>query len=397
VPGVRDSATIAVRMATVGSHVLRERLRAKPGNLPAAAVPPSADALTPAWLSGLLCGGVRGARVTDVEITRRTSGTSSRAALRVGYNDAGTAAGLPTNLFAKSTASWKQRLLLGLGDMIQRETLFFNHVRPLVEFEAPLGYYAGYDPRSWRSLCLMEDVAVTRGATFLEPGSRVSHDAMNGLLSTLATLHAAFWESPAFARELAFLTTPLHFKAKISALIGMRERSLSGARRAGHLIPAAFSGRQDDLWEAYGRSFEILSTPPFTVLHGDSHIGNTYETAHGEMGFADWQVTSKGGWAYDVAYTLTTGLTIEDRRAWERELIGSYIKRLAEAGGPSLDFDDAWLSYRRAVPHAYFAWAFALGQSRLQPAMQPPSTSREMITRTSQALADLDTLAALGL
>jgi aminoglycoside phosphotransferase (APT) family kinase protein len=384
-------------MATVGSHVLRERVRGKPTNLPPAAIPPSADGLTPAWLSAVLCRGVHGALVTDVEITRRTSGTSSRAALRVGYNDVGTAAGLPTNLFAKSTASWKQRLLLGLGDMIQRETLFFNHVRPLVEFEAPIGYYAGYDERSWRSLCLMEDVAVTRGATFLEPTSRVSRGAMNGLLATLATLHGTFWESPAFAQELAFLTTPRHFKAKISALIGMRERSLSGARRAGSLIPAELSGRQDDLWEAYGRSFQILSEPPFTVLHGDSHIGNTYQTAHGEMGFADWQVTSKGGWAYDVAYTLTTGLTIEDRRAWEQELIGSYIKRLAEAGGPALDFDTARLSYRRAVPHAYFAWVFALGQSRLQPAMQPSSVSREMIARTSQALADLNTLAALGL
>jgi hypothetical protein len=107
-------------------------------------------------------------------------------------------------------------------------------------------------------------------------------------------------------------------------------------------------------------------------------------------------VTSKGGWAYDVAYTLTTGLTIEDRRAWERELIRTYVKRLAAAGGPSLAFDDAWLSYRRATPHAYFAWVFALGQSRLQPAMQPTSTSREMIARTSRALVDLDTLAALG-
>jgi hypothetical protein len=397
VPGVRDSATIAARMATVGSHVLRERLRRTTPDLPPGAIPPGADALTPAWLSGLLCRGVDGAVVTDVEITGRTSGTSSRAALRVGYNDAGTAAGLPTNLFAKSTTSWKQRLLLGLGDMIQRETLFFNHVRPLVDFEAPTGYYAGYDERTWRSLCLMEDVAVTRGATFLEGTSRVSYEAMDGLLTTLATLHGTFWQSPAFERELAFLTTPRHFKAKISALIGMRERSLAGARRAETLIPAELSGRQDDLWVAYGRSFEILSEPPYTVLHGDSHIANTYVTARGDMGFADWQVTSKGGWAYDVAYTLTTGLTIEDRRAWERELIGSYIKRLAQSGGPTLDFDDAWLSYRRAVPHAYFAWVFALGQSRLQPAMQPASTSRVMIARTSQALADLDTLAALGL
>jgi Phosphotransferase enzyme family len=383
-------------MATVGAHVVRERLSGRAAVPAPGTIPPAADALTPLWLTNVLCRDVRGAMVTGIEIAGRSSGTSSRAAVSVRYNHAGTAAGLPTSLFAKSTASWKQRLLLGLGDMLHRETLFFNHVRPLVDFEAPTGYYAGYDDRSWRSLSLMEDVSVTRGATFLKPGSRVTHAAMEGLLTTLATLHGAFWDSPAFEHELAFLTTPRHFKAKISALIGMRERSRSGARRAGILIPAELSGHQDDLWEAYGRSFEILSEPPFTVLHGDSHIGNTYMTENRDMGFADWQVTSKGGWAYDVAYTLTTGLTIEDRRAWERELIRTYVKRLAAVGGPSLAFDDAWLSYRRATPHAYFAWVFALGQSRLQPAMQPTSTSREMIARTSRALVDLDTLAALG-
>ena len=225
----RDGATIAGRMVWVGGYVAVERLT-RPRPLTAGEIPPRADVITAEWLTDVLCAGHPGAHVTGVRLDRGSSGTSSRAALSIDYDSAGRAAGLPTALFVKSTATWKQRLLLGLGDMIHRESTFFTHVRPLVDMQAPLGYHAAYDPRNWRSVCLMEDIATTRGAEFLIPTSRISRDAMRGLLSTLARMHGTFWDSPRLTRELAALTTPEYFKAKISALIGMRERSVSGAR-----------------------------------------------------------------------------------------------------------------------------------------------------------------------
>ena len=392
----RDAATIAGRMASVGALAVSDRLGHGAPPAPGE-VPPSADSVTPAWLTAVLCADAPGLEVSAVELGRRSSGTSSRAALTVSYRGTALPGSAPSALFAKAASTWKQRLLLGLGDMIHREKLFYGHVRPRVEMEAPAGYYADFDRRSWRALTLMEDVATTRGASFYDPDTPITPEKMDGLLATLAAMHGRFWESPMLFAELAGLTTPLHFKAKISALIGMRARSLAGARRAAEQMAHGLAGRQDDLWEAYGRSFELLSEAPMTVLHGDSHIGNTYATESGAMGFTDWQVTSKGGWAYDVAYTMTTGLTVADRRAFEAELLTGYLGRLASAGGPRLEFDDAWLSYRRSAPHAYFAWVFALGQGRLQPAMQPEATSREMIARTSQALVDLETLPALGL
>ena len=392
---IASVATIAGRAASVGVLTMRDRARplasSQPGRVPA--LP---DSVTPEWLTAVLSATDPGPVVTGIEQGRRSSGTSSRAALTVSYAN-GAGDGAPRHLFAKSASSWKQRLLLGLGDMIHREKLFYGHVRPHVEMEAPVGYYADFDARSWRALTLMEDIAVTKEATFYDPDAPVTQEAIDGLLATLAAMHGRFWESPMLSGELADLTTPLHFKAKISALIGMRTRSLAGARRAAAQLPVGFAERQDELWEAYGRSFELLSKPPMTVLHGDSHIGNTYATGSGQMGFTDWQVTSKGGWAYDVAYTMTTGLETSERRSSEADLLRSYLERLSAAGGPSLAFEDAWLSYRRSVPHAYFAWVFALGQGRLQPAMQPEATSREMIARTSQALVDLETLEALGL
>jgi hypothetical protein len=57
---------------------------------------------------------------------------------------------------------------------------------------------------------------------------------------------------------------------------------------------------------------------------------------------SDWQVVHRGHWAWDVAYTMNAALTVEDRRAWDRELLGYYLECLSDAGGPALSFEAAW-------------------------------------------------------
>jgi hypothetical protein len=49
------------------------------------------------------------------------------------------------------------------------------------------------------------------------------------------------------------------------------------------------------------------------------------------------------------------------------------------------------------VPHAMFMWLGTIGANRMQPEMQKPEISLANLARSSQACADLDTFAALGL
>jgi aminoglycoside phosphotransferase (APT) family kinase protein len=142
---------------------------------------------------------------------------------------------------------------------------------------------------------------------------------------------------------------------------------------------------------------QSASHGPRTYLHGDLHIANTYVTRTGKMGVVDWQVGLQGSWSFDYAYSLATGLTVEDRRAWERDLLEFYLEHLAAAGGETIAKHMAWRAYRQATLYPYFAWVYTLGRSRLQPKFQPREVSLAMIERISTAIDDLESLAALGL
>lgn len=115
------------------------------------------------------------------------------------------------------------------------------------------------------------------------------------------------------------------------------------------------------------------------------------------MGVADWQVGLQGGWAHDVAYLITTALAVEDRRQCERDLLDTYLTRVAAAGGGAVSRQAAWTAYRQATLYPYFAWVYTIGRSRLQPSFQPDEISLTMIERIAAAIDDLHSLRAVGL
>jgi hypothetical protein len=380
------------RAATVGGHVLAEKLR-RPVARHRGDVPRHGLDLTPEWLTDVLCREVPEARVVAVDRHGGSRGTTTRVGLRVAYNDAGRAAGLPTELFVKTATSWSQRMLLGGAHILHGETNFFLTVRPMVDIEAPRGYWAAVDDRSWRAVTLMEDIAVTKGARFIEPATPLTRDQVEDLVVNLALLHGTLWESPV----LGGLTTPADHLRNISSFLDFPSRVSVGLQRAEDVVPPALHGKGEQVWEGAVRGLELAATGmPRTFLHGDAHVGQTYVTAGGRMGLTDWQACQQGGWGYDYTFMVGSSCEPDDRRAWEHDLLELYLDRLAEAGGKPPGFDEAWLVYRRQLPYPLSAWAFTIGRAAHQPKMHPPATCRAMIKRLATAVDDLDSLAALG-
>jgi hypothetical protein len=359
-------------------------------------VPRSPEDITVEWLTAVLCSNAPAARVTTATPHEGSSGTTTRRTLELAYNEAGTAADLPTRLFVKCTSTVAQRIMLGLGGLIHGEPGFYNHVRQGLEIEAPRGYFGAVDERSWRSIVLLEDVVRTRGARFWRAGTAIGREQVEDLLAHVARWHGALWGSPRLS-HWRWLRMPADQMRLIDSLIGLADRRAAGAARAHAVVPAALRARQDDLYVGLRRSMELLSQGRPTYLHGDLHIANTYLTREGRMGIADWQVGLKGSWAYDYAYLVTTALAVEDRRAWERDLLDVYLDRLAAAGGPPIPREDAWEAYRQATLYPYFAWVYTIGRSRLQPTFQSDEVSLVMIERIATAIDDLDSLRALAL
>jgi ecdysteroid kinase len=394
-PQIASKARALKRVGQVLSTRAAERLK-RDRPLAGGEVPRALEDITPEWLTAVLCASAPGAWVTAVRATGRSAGTTTRQALEVSYNDAAAATGLPTRLFVKCTATAAQRLMLGLGGMIGGEPGFYDRVRPFLEVEAPVGYFAALDRRSWRSVVVLEDVVATRGASFWQPSTAIDRKQIERLLSNMAAWHGTLWGDERLDRW-SWLKTPAAQMRVIDSLIGMANRMPTGLERAGAAIAPAVRERQHDLRDAMRRSMQLASEGTYTYLHGDLHIANTYLTAEGKMGVADWQVGLKGSWAFDCAYMLATALEIEDRRAWEAELLDFYLEQLAAAGGGLIRWTDGWLAYRQSTFYPCFAWLYTIGRARFQPRFQPDEVSRTMIRRISAAIHDLDSFGAVGL
>ncbi|MFE3446072.1 phosphotransferase [Nocardia sp. NPDC059180] len=373
----------------LGGHVLAERLFRRADR----EIPMKTNEVDAAWLTAVLASGHPGAEVESYDIADASSGTTSRWKATVRYNEAGRRARLPEHLFAKTTLTFTQRLTQYLAHALPGEPGFFQHLRPELDIEAPYGYLGTADVRTGRSITLLEDVAVTRQARFCTPLERITREQIQDLLANMARWHGHYWESPELTRD--WLKTPgAHFR-NFDRLLGMKKRAIVGLRRAPELVPESLPPVQDELYEACARSLQIAEQAPHTLLHGDPHIGNAYVCSDNSMGFTDWQLVMRGSWAFDVAYTITSGLEVDDRRAWEIDLIAFYIDRLHAAGGPALTFDSAWLAYRQQCLYPYFAWMITIGRGALMPEFQPADICRAIVHRTATAIMDLDALEAV--
>jgi hypothetical protein len=383
----REKAEIFGRVASVGLHVLGEYLYPRKA-WAEGDVPRSYREITPEWLSAVLCKNIPGAKVLAVEATGGSMGTSSRQGLLLTLNDQAKQAGVPQRIFTKATPKFSQRVILGVCNIIWGEIAFYNHLRKPLDIEAPKGYGACADAASLRSMIVMEDIVETKGAKFISTETYITKLQIESLLADMAKFHAYYWNNDSLKRDFVGLQPPIERLALLSK-VGVKKRSILGAKRAASVIPEALIDRQEDLWRALQLSFELNQKLPQTMLHGDSHIGQTYITRDGKMGLTDWQTTQRGGWAFDFAYLVNSALTVEDRRLWEQGLVRFYLDRLHAEGGPVIPFDEAWLSYRQHGFWPYFAWVFTIGAGSLQ----PDDVSMDTIERTANAINDHDALA----
>ena len=354
-------------------------------------IPVSYEAITPEWLTAILCRDTPGAVVISHGLDALDSGTSNRRRIFVEYNDAGRAAGLPSSIFCKATQDLVNRILLSTSGTFS-EVSFFNRVRPLLDIDTPGALFAAYDPESWASIIVLPDIAGE--VTFCSHKTLMSKAAVESQMDLLASMHGRFLVGNELQNELSDLFT---FRGRFEALD--RDHDFKSCCEAGFLaaeevVPARLFARADEVWAATVRSVERHAEMPETLTHSDVHLKNWYKRGPDQLGISDWQVTSKGAWARDLAYTISTSLPTEDRRAWERELVAYYLDRLAATGAPVPSFDAAFDDYREQLLSALAWWTMTLTPSKAMPDMQPRDTTMEFLARISAAIDDLDSLDA---
>lgn len=352
-------------------------------------LPLSYEEITPAWLTAALAPGHPGAEVVAHRLGDVDEGTSSRRRIHVEWNDAGVAAGLPASVFCKSTMTLESRYLLGMNGGIAAETAFFRDIRQQLDIRAPRALFSEFDPHSFNSLIVLEDMA--DDVTFCDYDRTLTQEQARDQLATLATVHAQYHESPALQTDLAEWNSWEKYFTITVEKAGFGPACARGFEQAEEVIPARLFARADEVWSATLRSVLEHSTLPRTLIHSDVHLKNWYIDGDGRMGLNDWQCSCQGHWGRDLAYVISTALAVDDRRAWERDLVAHYADQLTDRG-VATSFDEAWLYYRHNLFSALAWWTGTLGQPPEAPAMQPPEASFAFIGRMTHAIDDVDAL-----
>src|SRR6202011_3007924 len=183
------STNTALAALIIGGRVAYERL-ARPKARRFDDVPCSPYAVTAEWLTAVLCSKTPGAIVTQVDVQPASAGTHERHRLKVSYNEEGRRAGLPVSIFTKSLPSIVTRMIGGFNGTARVEGSFFTQIRPQLEIEAPLCYHSAYDRHTFAAIHLLEDMVVTKSATFCNHKTYVSRATADDMIDVLASLHS---------------------------------------------------------------------------------------------------------------------------------------------------------------------------------------------------------------
>jgi hypothetical protein len=353
--------------------------------------PTKSSDVTAQWLTEHL-GKPVGAVALSAEPRDGTTGTTDRRRLVVEWDRSGKDAGPPANLFIKSSPlNAKNRVMVAALDMAVNEVKFYQQASGELDGIVPKAWFS-YAGVGARFLIVLDDL-VAQGAKPYALADRCEIDHARGLIDAFARLHAQFWESPRLARDLSWART-WSTRPGNAILKRFYSRGRRGALRLNRPeeTPAvrAVAAALDNHIDAYYREFEV---GPLTLLHGDSHLGNTYSMPDGRSGLLDWQVIWQGPGLREVTYWMTGGLDPDVRRKHERELLERYLEGL-RAGGvadvPSLDA--AFQRYRLFAAEAWDATAMTIAW----PGLQAQENSEAAWRRTCVAVEDLETAAVLN-
>jgi thiamine kinase-like enzyme len=344
--------------------------------------------ITPEWLTAVLCVNHPGTQVTSYRLDQPDEGNTSRRRIFLQYNLRGVRDGPPESVFCKASQPLPSRIGNGLSGAIQGEVNFYNKVRPSLQIEAPLCLFANYNA-ALNSIVILQDMGET--ATFCKHTTDMTLERAKSQMSLLGRLHGRFLDSPQLKTTLSIFKTWTEF----FSMLDYHDFEVACDRAldiAGDAIPPRLLARRREIWPATQKSAQRHLDLPHTLCHGDVHLRNWYITADGRMGLNDWQAAHRGHWSRDVAYAMSTALTIENRRKWEDELLRFYHDELQREAGRAIPFDCVRDEVRRQLFTALAFWTITLNPAPGMPDMQPRDATLEFVRRIAAAVDDLDAL-----
>lgn len=300
--------------------------------------------VTDEWLTMALGAEVKGAKVEKSEVTGGHEGMTSRHKWKLTWNKEGQSAKLPTAIFFKTTPeNALLREMLSVLHMAEREVNIFNILGEQLKDLIPICYYAKSYPGG-RHIIILEDLE-DRNITPHWMGDTLTVSHARSMAIAFAKLHARFWNSDRFETDLVFLRPRTRRWGERWQDVYFKENRKMFLESD---VGKALSPYVKDLIRSWDENYMTIGTywdnKPPTVVHGDSHLGNTLQYADGTGGMYDWQCCFRGYGYRDLSFFMLSGFTVTDCKAHERELFDLYTDML-ESNGVKVDRDEAWKDY----------------------------------------------------
>ncbi|MDP1795400.1 MAG: phosphotransferase [Acidimicrobiales bacterium] len=310
------------------------------------------DLLTPEWLADALQLPVVGADLKAVGTGQ--IGDCERVTLTYGEPCDG-----PATVVAKipSQDPTSRNAGVALGTY-RKESKFYMELRNKVTIAAPQCFYVDFDEATSEFVLLLAD------ASPAEQGDQLAGctvDQAELAVLELPKMHAPYWGDPNLA-SMEWLAGSYSANPEISGqFLGMLYNGFK----------ERYTGRiDDDIIDLAERMLTKMvamysfGDRPDTLTHGDYRLDNMlFATAAGgpPITIVDWQTVARGQAVSDLSYFIGAGLTVEDRRVHEEELVRSYHQAMKVAG-IEMSWDDLWWQYRR---HTTSGLVMAIGASQV--------------------------------
>ena len=338
-------------------------------------IPRELPEISAGWLSAVLDADIRGVTLADAH-----EGTTGRGVLVL---DVAPGSRLPSSLFVKlPPGDEAQRAFVVSSGMGRREALFYQQLAREVPVRVPRCYHADTDDPGEHYIMLLEPLQAS-GCSFRNASTRYSLAYLEAMMEQFALLNAAYWNSPRFATDLAWLEPPRQHPIGVSLV----ERALS---RHGAAQPPVFR-ELAELYLSHTDAIHALwNRGVATLVHGDAHDGNLFMDGD-TPGFLDWALVARAPAMRDVGYFLAATLQPKDRE-YLLPLLDSYRDGLLAAGVAAPSAQEIYEGFRW---HAVYVWVGTAVTLAMGDAWQPSRYVQATLARLQETLAAEDCAAVL--
>jgi len=258
---------------------------------------------------------------------------------------------LPKTMVVKMPTTFRTALAVALQyNLYEKEIKFYTEIAPKSPIRVPNLIYSDYDSEAKKYILILEDCACYYMVDQIEG---LNYEQTKQAINLIADFHARWWDSPdLFSFDWIPKPKDEFFKTSI---IETFHSSWDLAVKSEKFLGMLPEGSREVGEKIYKQFPWILDNVPennLTLIHLDYRADNMFfdsENSKNPLIIIDWGGTVINGGIVDVAYLLGASLKVELRRKIEKEMLELYLNRLEENGIVSMDFDELWEYYLRAL------------------------------------------------